>query len=112
MTPTIKLTDPPDPAAKTAAGQALYSYNIAQTGIEDRQPIACVATDPQPARLISGTVSAKSMNELCSNANVITASTIVVTDVVSWSAAKRLPVPPRHAARAGMMSARTRGRMC
>src|SRR4051794_34894067 len=42
---TTRLTDAPDPAAKMAAGEALYAYNVAQTGVDDRQQIGCVATD-------------------------------------------------------------------
>jgi GNAT superfamily N-acetyltransferase len=54
MTPTIQLTDPPDPAAKAAAGEALYSYNVAQTGVDDRRPIGSVATDPATGEVIGG----------------------------------------------------------
>ncbi len=54
MTPTIQLTDPPDPAVKEAAGKALYAYNVAQTGVDDRRPIGCVATDPDSGEVIGG----------------------------------------------------------
>ena len=54
MTPTIQLIDPPDPAAKAAAGEALYAYNVAQTGVDDRRPIGCVATDTTTGEAIGG----------------------------------------------------------
>jgi GNAT superfamily N-acetyltransferase len=54
MNPTIRLTDPPDPAAKAAAGKALYAYNVAETDIDDRRPIGCVATDPVSGDVIGG----------------------------------------------------------
>ena len=54
MTPTVHLADPPDPVAKEAAGQALYAYNVAQTGVEDRQPIGCIATDPASGEVVGG----------------------------------------------------------
>jgi GNAT superfamily N-acetyltransferase len=54
MTPTIQLTDPPNPAAKAAAGKALYAYNVAETGVDDRRPIGCAATDPATGEVIGG----------------------------------------------------------
>lgn len=54
MTPAIQLTDPPDPAAKAAAGKALYAYNVAQTGVDDRRPIGCVALDPTSGEVVGG----------------------------------------------------------
>ncbi len=54
MTPTVQLTEPPDPAAKAAAGKALYAYNVAATGVEDRRPIGCVATDPDTGEIVGG----------------------------------------------------------
>ena len=54
MTPTIQLTDPPNPAAEATAGKALYACNVAETGIDDRQPIGCVARDPATGEAIGG----------------------------------------------------------
>lgn len=54
MTPTIKLIDAPDPRAKAAAGEALYAYNVAQIGIDDRRPIGCEATDPATEEVVGG----------------------------------------------------------
>ncbi len=52
MVPTIQLTDLPDPAAKEAAGKALYAHNVAETGVDDRRPIGCVATDPATGEVL------------------------------------------------------------
>jgi GNAT superfamily N-acetyltransferase len=54
MTLAIQLTDPPDPAAKAAAGKSLYAFNVAQTGVDDRQPIDCVAIDPATGEVVGG----------------------------------------------------------
>jgi ribosomal protein S18 acetylase RimI-like enzyme len=48
------LEDDPDPAAKQAAAEALYRYNVRQTGVSDRQPIAATATDPTDGAVVGG----------------------------------------------------------
>jgi GNAT superfamily N-acetyltransferase len=50
----VQLADPPDPTAKAAAGGALYAYNVARTGIDDRQPIAAVAIDSASGAVLGG----------------------------------------------------------
>ena len=54
MNPVITLTDAPDPAAKDAAGAALYAYNVSRTGVADRRPVAAVATDPGSGAVLGG----------------------------------------------------------
>jgi GNAT superfamily N-acetyltransferase len=54
MDPILNLTHRPDPADKAAAGAALYEFNVEQTGVADRQPIASVATDPETAEPLGG----------------------------------------------------------
>jgi GNAT superfamily N-acetyltransferase len=50
----VQLANPPDPTAKAAAGDALYAYNVAHTGIDDRQPIAAVAIDSTRGAVLGG----------------------------------------------------------
>lgn len=52
--PILNLTHTPDTATKAAAGAALYEYNVEQTGVADRRPIASVATDPETAEALGG----------------------------------------------------------
>lgn len=54
MTPTLILTDAPDPAASDAAGAALYDYNVGQTGVADRRPVAAIATHPDTGEVVGG----------------------------------------------------------
>jgi GNAT superfamily N-acetyltransferase len=50
----VAIEDDPDPAAKQAAGDALYGHNIRQTGVADRRPIATTVTDPATGTIIGG----------------------------------------------------------
>ncbi|MBW8724437.1 MAG: GNAT family N-acetyltransferase [Inquilinus limosus] len=50
----IALDDAPDPAAKHAAGEALYRHNIGQTGLADRRPIAATVTNLDTGAVIGG----------------------------------------------------------
>jgi GNAT superfamily N-acetyltransferase len=52
--PTLTLLDTPDEEAKTAAGAALYRYNVETTGIADRLPIGARATDPGTGDFMGG----------------------------------------------------------
>ena len=54
MTLRFMLTDTADPQAEEAAGAALYDFNVEQTGIADRRPIAAVATDLDTGLVIGG----------------------------------------------------------
>jgi hypothetical protein len=37
---------------RPCCGKALYAYNVAATGVDDRRPIGCVATDPATGEVI------------------------------------------------------------
>jgi GNAT superfamily N-acetyltransferase len=50
----VQLADPPVPAAKAAAGDALYAYNVAHTGIDDRRQIAALAIDSASGAVLGG----------------------------------------------------------
>ncbi|HEY6431439.1 MAG TPA: GNAT family N-acetyltransferase [Acetobacteraceae bacterium] len=50
----IALQEDGAPDAKTQAGAALYAYNVEQTGIADRRPIAAVAHDTRTGEIRGG----------------------------------------------------------
>jgi GNAT superfamily N-acetyltransferase len=54
MTLRFMLTDMVDLRMQEAAGAALYDYNVEQTGIADRRPVAAVATDPDTGLVVGG----------------------------------------------------------
>jgi GNAT superfamily N-acetyltransferase len=50
----VAIEDDPDPAAKQAAGDALYDHNIRHTGVADRRPIAAIMTNPATGAVVGG----------------------------------------------------------
>lgn len=54
MIPKLVLTNVTDPHAKEAAEAALYTHNIGQTGVADRQLIAALALDPDSDEVVGG----------------------------------------------------------
>ena len=54
MTLRFMLTDTADPRAEEAAGAALYDFNVEQTGIADRRPVAAVAINLDTGLVIGG----------------------------------------------------------
>lgn len=48
------VSDRPDQTAREAAGAALYRYNVAQTGIDDRRPIGATASDVETGEVLGG----------------------------------------------------------
>lgn len=54
MTFRLTLTDAADPGMQEAAGAALYDYNVEQTGIADRRPVAAIANDPDTGVVVGG----------------------------------------------------------
>jgi hypothetical protein len=52
--PAVRLAVSPDADGKVASGKALYAYNVAETDVDDRRPINCVATDPATGEVLGG----------------------------------------------------------
>jgi GNAT superfamily N-acetyltransferase len=50
----VGLSEGGEPDAKEMAGAALYSYNVKQTGLADRRPIAAVAKNPATGETVGG----------------------------------------------------------
>lgn len=50
----LTLLDTPDQEAKSEAGDALYRFNIEQTGVADRIPIGAKLSDPTTGQVLGG----------------------------------------------------------
>jgi GNAT superfamily N-acetyltransferase len=50
----VILIDTADASAKAAASEALYAYNVRQTGMADRKPIGAQLSDPASGEVMGG----------------------------------------------------------
>lgn len=62
--PDLIVTDTPDPEAVALISDGLDTFNVEQTGVNDRRPLAVLVTDPESGRVRGGLIGRTSLGLL------------------------------------------------